>query len=303
MSPSQRSAVGPPRPRPRDVAVVVPVFNAEPYLMQQLEALEAQTYRGRVEVVVADNGSTDCSVQLARSWAAGREDVKVIPASEVRGASHARNQGVASTDAELVCFCDADDVVDTRWLEALVEASTEADIVAGRLDLALLNSQHVRSSRPTPVTARPRSEPAFAPSGNMAVWRDVFLALGGFDESYLKSHDVELGRRAKAAGFSIVEAADAVVHYRLRSTLRGLSKQAFRAGRATVKMQQHHLDETRPLTLRSTVGQWTWLVSRLPYVLLPRRRAVWIRRMSENLGVVFEMGRQLVSVRGRRSSA
>src|SRR5205809_456946 len=53
------------RASPRLISVIVPVLDAAEHLPQQLEALAGQDYPGRWEAVIADNGSTDGSVELA----------------------------------------------------------------------------------------------------------------------------------------------------------------------------------------------------------------------------------------------
>lgn len=275
---------------PERVTVVVPVRNGAPTIAEQLDALAGQALDHPWELVVADNGSTDSTVAVVEREVADRRDatwdsVRVVDASAVPGSAHARNAGVAAAGGDLLCFCDADDVVEPGWLAALVRVAADHHLVGGRLDTETLNSAQVRSWRPAP-RATVSDTPSFAPSGNCAIWADVYAALGGFDESFLKSHDVELSKRARAAGADLGFAPEAVVRYRLRSTLRGLAHQAFRAGRATVQLAAEHPGQEPPVTARRVLARIGWSLSRSPYLLVASRRGTWVRVSAEGAGLV-----------------
>ena len=85
------------------VSVVLPVKDGEQHLAGALESVCAQTYEA-VEVVVVDDGSTDRSAEVARSFAG----VRVISQPNA-GAPVARNRGVSESRGEFVAFLDHDD--------------------------------------------------------------------------------------------------------------------------------------------------------------------------------------------------
>src|SRR4051794_20497634 len=159
---------GPPRAPPRLVSVIVPVRNGAAVLGQQLAALERQGYRGRWEVVVADNGSSDGTAAVVAEWT-GRLPMRRVAADRRRGINVARNVGVNAANGDLLAFCDADDQVAPGWLEALVETARGADLVGGRLDEETLNQdpraprrpRHPRNRLPTALEFLP-----FAPGAN-----------------------------------------------------------------------------------------------------------------------------------------
>ena len=94
------------------MAVVIPVRNGATTLATQLEALAGAKKPSRtLEVVVADNGSTDDTRSIAMSFT-DRLALRIVDAGEVPGINIARNLGVAATDAEWLLFCDDDDAVD-----------------------------------------------------------------------------------------------------------------------------------------------------------------------------------------------
>jgi len=109
------------------VAVVIPCYNAAPWIAETLNAVAAQ--RGvSTEVVLVDDGSDDDSVAIARSVALP-SPLQIIR-QERGGVSRARNAGTAATSAPFVQYVDADDVLLPGTLAARVAAleKTGADV-------------------------------------------------------------------------------------------------------------------------------------------------------------------------------
>jgi hypothetical protein len=172
---------------PRLVTVVIPVLNGATTIGAQFDALSRQTYSGDWEIVVADNGSTDATAATCAKWTPRFADLRVVDASDRAGPSHARNVGACAARGDLLAFCDADDVVNDRWLEALVAVALDHDLVGGLLRADELNDPRVRASRGIrnrKSLGRKLGYLAFAPSGNLAVWRTVFDSIGGLDATY-----------------------------------------------------------------------------------------------------------------------
>lgn len=222
-----------PRTRPGLVSVIVPALNAERHLPDQLAALAAQDYRGDVEVVVADNGSTDATVTVARrglrTVAAGR----VIHAGGRRSPGGARNAGARHARGQLLAFTDADDVAAHGWLSAMVDAALGGDVVAGSVDVERMNdpvrrSWHRKSPREKALDGYRFL--SYASGTSTAVWADAFHALGGYDEALRSGEDIELSWRAQLAGMQLVLAPEAVVHERLRERVNDLARQHYRYG-------------------------------------------------------------------------
>ena len=117
------------------MSVVVPMYNAADLIAAQIEALGRQDFEGEWEVVVADNGSTDSSVDVVRRLEGVVPRLRLIDASHRRGAAAARNLGTSVTEGVGVAYCDADDVVDPSWLRHHEESLRRADVVGGRFDL------------------------------------------------------------------------------------------------------------------------------------------------------------------------
>ena len=273
------------------ISVIIPAKNAAGTIADQLDALACQTFAGPFEVLIADNGSSDDTLRIVESYRDRVPDLRVIDASSRPGSAFARNEAARSARGGLLCFCDADDVVDAVWLDALKRCAESQEIVGGRLDVETLNEPHVRAWRSAPQASRSLGDVTFAPSGNMAISSKLFHELRGFDVEYLKSHDVEFSARAVAAGHTIGFCPEAVVAYRLRADLNGLARQAFRAGRATA--QAFADGQASPRSIKETVQDWAWLVIRVPTLASRMRRGIWVRRAAQ------AMGRLVGSVRWR----
>ena len=110
------------------LSVIVPVYNAEVFLGACLDSLISQTYRP-LEIILVNDGSTDSSLDICRTYAERYESVKVVTIKN-SGAPAARNEGLKAAAGEYIGFADADDVLERDMLEYLVRGAEEysADI-------------------------------------------------------------------------------------------------------------------------------------------------------------------------------
>lgn len=92
------------------LGIVVPVFNAEPYLKQCVDSILSQTYTD-FEVVLVNDGSTDCSGDICNEFAHKDRRVHIIHQKNA-GKILARYRGAESLDCEYLTFVDADDWID-----------------------------------------------------------------------------------------------------------------------------------------------------------------------------------------------
>ena len=97
------------------ISVVIPAFNEAGYLPRALGSLAAQTYRD-FEVIVADNGSTDATAQIAKRYGAR---VVVEP---TRGITPARQAGTLAARGQIIVSTDADATYPASWLAGIADA-------------------------------------------------------------------------------------------------------------------------------------------------------------------------------------
>lgn len=262
-APQNAGAAG---PTPQ-VSVIIPYFKAAEWLPIQLNALAGQVDPPPFEVIVADN---EGSHELPEVVAPFRNalNLRAIDATARRGAAFARNRGANAALGEFVAFCDADDVAGPSWVQAIAEALRDGDcLVGGPSRMDRLNEPYQWETF-TGTTSTWRGEKSlpemphhfgylpFVGSCNMAMRRDSFLSLGGFDESLtLAAEDADLSWRALERGMSLHQDPKASFDYRLRAAPSEILRQRVNYGRGHVALWQRSRALGRPLSGMSL--RWT----------------------------------------------
>jgi glycosyltransferase involved in cell wall biosynthesis len=275
---------------------VVPLRNEAEHIGEQLGALQAQTYSGDWELVVVDNGSSDSTLEIVRDWAERLPDLQIIEAGDPPGINRARNVGIQAARGDFLAFCDGDDIAYPNWLESLVEAAGEYEVVGGWSEMDLLNGSEQLAWCPW-WSGRCLIFPyGFLPSicgGNLGVWTAVAREIG-FDEDFrYGASDVEFAWRIQLAGGRIGPAPDATVHYRLRTTLRDVMRQSYYYGKGGAllysKFRQHGMSRN------SAVQEWKRLARRFPSAVRDRgRRGGWLRELALRVGRLVGSARRRV---------
>jgi glycosyltransferase involved in cell wall biosynthesis len=268
------------------ISVILPARNAEQWLDGQLRSLANQSYAGDWELVVADNGSTDATRSLALARAGTVPRFQLIDAAGVRGAAHARNAAVRSATGDMLLFCDADDVVGPEWISALASALSDWPLATGPLwSLDRTGDQGVvtpEACSDEPVVALG----TWVDRSNMAVRRDLFEEIGGFDEDLLVAEDMDFGIRADLAGATAGFAPRAIVLRREPTTVLATWKKRYAYGRGRTRVQRRYPQAFPKSWMRTALRDAGWVVIRLPYAALPRRRSVLVRRAAALCGNV-----------------
>lgn len=227
-----------------DVSVIIPTYNGLPELSEQLDSLAAQQTDVAWEVIVADNASTDNTVAFLEERAKSFPvPLRVLDARRRQGAAHARNAGILAARAEKIGFCDADDRVGPQWVAAVARSLDEFDVVGGPIRELLVPfspdapklsySSYTQTSRGGEVS-----------SGNMAVWRNLVIEVGGFDESLLAygGEDLDLGIRLSLRGVSAGYDEDLLLYFRATSDIRVRLRKLFQSGRTEVLIWRRYPD-------------------------------------------------------------
>jgi glycosyltransferase involved in cell wall biosynthesis len=191
----------------RLVSVVMPAFEEEAFISEALRSVLAQTYHP-VEVIVVDDGSGDRTAEIAEA-----HDVRLLRRPH-RGASAARNAGLAVAKGAYWTIFDADDVMPPDRLARQVEhleQHQELGMVLG------LTEAFVSPGEPRPPHYNPVWDdgPFPACAGTMLARREVFALVGPFDEELPLGEDVDWLARAKDAGVSAGQLDHVSLRYRI----------------------------------------------------------------------------------------
>lgn len=111
------------------VSVIIPVYNAEPYIRECIESILSQTYTN-FELLLVDDGSPDDCGRICDEYA--EQDIRIhVFHKENGGVSKARNLGLEYAKGNYICFIDSDDWVDVDMLETLIgwEQKKQTDLL------------------------------------------------------------------------------------------------------------------------------------------------------------------------------
>ena len=273
-----------------DVTVVLPVKNGGAFIAEQLTALCGQQTDVVWGLLVVDNGSSDDTLGIVKSFQEKFSvPVRILDASDARGLSEVRNAGVGASEADKILMCDADDVVDRLWVDRLGSALDDFHIVAGSIDHELLNDGALRYRGRGHAARRPPVNQGFlpfAPGANFGFRRSLFERLLGFDRTIGAAEDVDFSWRAQIAGYELGFEPNAIVHYRFHSNASAVFRQAFGYGRADARLQRKFsaLGVAKRGVSRS-VRQWFWLFRNVGSVRSAGDKKLgWLRELGYNAG-------------------
>lgn len=221
--------------------VVIPALNEEVNLRRCLEALSRQTLPP-FEVIVVDGGSTDATVEVARSFGAR---VIVLGA---RGIARARERGFSEAQTDVIASTDADSIPPPHWLKRLLAAFSDPTVVGvygttaheGIKDLGAWFFRHWQRLHHLiglPIFLGP----------NFAVRKEAFLKAGGFREpdgsfptGYPEADDFLLGLKLVRLG-KIVFLPDLCVYTSPRRlSARGLPRELVLYARRYLRLLRWH---------------------------------------------------------------
>ena len=100
------------------ISVIIPFYNRRALLESTLKCLADQTFES-LEYILVDDGSTDGSFELCKSFALSDDRFRLLRSKENRGVSVARNFGIEAARGDYIAFMDSDDYIDRDYFEIL----------------------------------------------------------------------------------------------------------------------------------------------------------------------------------------
>ncbi|MCF6376280.1 glycosyltransferase [Nocardioides KLBMP 9356] len=283
--------------RPDDIAcsIVIPTLNAADLIGEQLEALADQPGAPTFEVLVSDNGSTDDLAGVVERYSEVLPGLRRVDASRGRGVSVARNVGVEAAASDRVLICDADDRVSRGWVRAMHAALDSAPLVSGPVETTELSG---RSAGWVPIAERTEGlfevwGHSYGIGANLGLRRSVWSEVGGFAEDYpAGAEEIDFAWRAADRGHLFTYVPDALVHYRIRTDLRGVLRQQYNSGRGTATLYSRFKPESVvPKSVLRRTHHELMLLRQFPLRGGPDARRRWLTLTAFEAGKLVEARR------------
>jgi glycosyltransferase involved in cell wall biosynthesis len=231
--------------RDRLVTVVITVYNGTPYLAEAIESVLAQSY-SPVELIVVDDGSTDGSGEIARSYGSALRFAR----QENAGPGAARNHAIELATGSYYAFLDADDRFVPRKLERqmeILDAQPEIDMVFGHITEFVSPDidEGARALLREPVHDEP-----WRMTNLMLVRREAYHRVGPYSDTLRVGIGVDWYARAVDSGLKEAVPSFLVLERRLHTSNNGIQHRDARHQYLHVLKQS--LDRKRALNDTST---------------------------------------------------
>lgn len=192
------------------VSVIVPLYNAAPYIGEALESIITSTYRP-IEVVVVDDGSTDDSLNIAQTFAKNHPEVQVVNQQNA-GVSAARNKAIQIAKGTYILPVDADDKINPLYIEHAVSAMKEnVRVVGSRAEYFGAKQGEWRLPDYTPERLAQRNMIHISSLFRKADWEQV----GGFCEEEIYREDWSFWLSIMELGGEYVRLDEVGLYYRV----------------------------------------------------------------------------------------
>ncbi len=179
------------------VSVIIPTLNEEKHIENLLKSLKNQTYK-QIEIIVADGNSEDKTREIAKKY------TNKVVVEKIRNAAAERQAGAKIATGEVLLFVDADSKVDINWVKELVNCFEDKNIVSAGGRIGPLEKDTFIE-----ITSKFWSLAVYISlllrvplivGSNMAIRKDIFDKIGGFDLNKISGEDTTLIKDASKYG-------------------------------------------------------------------------------------------------------
>ena len=196
------------------ISVVMPVYNAGPYLRAAIDSVLAQTYAS-IELICVDDGSSDNSLDVLRSFGT---KITLITCEKNRGIAAARNTGVTQARGEYLAFMDADDV----WMPHKLALQHVYFDAHPETQLLFTHMQCFVSPELSNEVKRQRACPSQPTPGYLAATACVpmsfFQHVGQFDPRWRVGEFIDWFTRAKTLNVCVAILPEVLLQRRIHAT-------------------------------------------------------------------------------------
>ncbi len=255
------------------VSVIIPVRDQPENLMECIASLENLCYpKDKLEIIVVDDGSKQEVARILSS-----PGIRIIRHEESKGQSAGRNAGAAVARGDIFAFLDADCIAGKNWLAETVPffRAVNAGAAGGYIDGYYRDSFLDRYERAFSslnmgqrLIMEAKSSSAFyVPTANLLVSRDVFKAVGGFNEKMQIGEDVDFCWRLRDLGHTLVYVPFGTVAHKHRNRLGRMLQRRAEYGSSEAMLYGAHRDKKKNFSI-SVFSGLSFLALLLAIILL-----------------------------------
>ena len=231
------------------VSVVLPVLNEEFHLANAVNSILSQDYAGTLEIILALGPSKDKTDEIARHLASSDPRITLVDNPSGRTAA-GLNAAINKSKNPVIVRVDAHAELQKNYISLAIDVMKSS----GAVNVGGIMGAEGKSAFEKTVAAAMRSslgvgasrfhtggEAGFVDTVYLGVFiRSAVIAIGGFDERFIRAQDWELNYRLRQAGGKIFFDPRLHVTYRPRSSVKALAKQYFEYGRWRRVVSRRH---------------------------------------------------------------
>ena len=231
------------------VSVVLPVLNEEPHLANAVNSILSQDYAGTLEIILALGPSKDKTDEIAQRLASSDPRITLVDNPSGRTAA-GLNAAINKSKNPVIVRVDAHAELQKNYISLAIDVMKSS----GAVNVGGIMGAEGKSRFEKSVAAAMRSslgvgasrfhtggEAGFVDTVYLGVFiRSAVIAIGGFDERFIRAQDWELNYRLRQAGGKIFFDPRLHVTYRPRSSVKALAKQYFEYGRWRRVVSRRH---------------------------------------------------------------
>lgn len=193
-----------------NISFIIPAYNEESHIAKVIDSINSNVDgRYSYEIIVVDNGSTDHTIEIAKS-----KKVRTF-CLPCRTISALRNFGVAKMHGDIIVFIDADVYLKDTWgdkIGSVIEKlKQDPKIITGSMYGIKDKANWIERHWFAPILKRDSHN--YINAGHLLITKGFFENIGGFNEEFETGEDSELCERGKLLGATIINDTELkVVH-------------------------------------------------------------------------------------------
>jgi GT2 family glycosyltransferase len=212
------------------LSVVILTFNRKDHVLDCVESVIHQNFKGDYEIIIIDNWSEDGSFEELKSKFSSFSNVKIVRPPQRIGIAAARNHGLQIASGRIVAFVDDDCIATGTWLKEINNAFEDESVgcVGGKISLLMVGVEKPRWLGKDVygilgvTNWGEKSKDIYFPiGGNLAIRKELALKIGGFKEQLgpqgvkVFGEEISISNRVRDSGHRVVYAPKAEVLHKV----------------------------------------------------------------------------------------